>query len=170
LDQVEIFHCAGQPVESPSAYRKVFPKFTEFRLALVTPNQLKVRRVVAVPSLAALQFGLGLRQGAQPAALMAEIFVKNRSGVEQKIFSRHFNPVSQRFTSGFSVADRLFTRLFKPELYLQEEPWEDEELDLSPFAMQEVELIFAARAKEEISRSADSAVLWSEPQIVMTSY
>jgi hypothetical protein len=67
----------------------------------------------------------------------------------------------------------VYSRRLKLTERFEDQNWSDEELDLSAFAGQDVEIVFTSKAEGEVRHqnyplaAPDAIVLWSEPQIIV---
>jgi hypothetical protein len=141
---------AGQPVYHANNYRDVHRLHPEPRFCILTFDQFEVRIPARIPEDASLRFGLGFKQNATRYPYVAEIFIHDSMSQQRKLFGRSLK-LTERF---------------------EDQRWFEEEIDLSPFSGQQVEVIFTCRAEGAVEHQAyplavpDGIVLWSEPQII----
>jgi len=141
---------AGQAIYDPNNYRDVHRLFPEPRFCILTFNQFEVRIPATMPKNARLRFGLGFKQNATRFPYIGQIWVLDARGQRHALFSRPLK-----------LTDRF-----------EDQHWSEEEVDLSPFAGQSVEIVFTCKATGTVEHQPyplgvpDGIVLWSEPQIV----
>lgn len=141
---------AGQTIHRPNDYRDVHRLFPEPRFCILTFDQFEVRIPATVPKNARLHFGLGFKQNATRFPYIGQIWVHDARGQRQALFSRMLK-LTERF---------------------EDQHWSEEQVDLSHFAGQTVEVVFTCRATGAVEHQPyplgipDGIVLWSEPQIV----
>lgn len=150
MAQGTILSRAGQPIYAANTYRDVHRLHPEARFCILTFDQFEVRIPVEIPVRAALRFGLGFKQNATRYPYVAQVFLQDPTGRQHPIFSRSLM-LTQRF---------------------EDQRWTEEEVDLSRFAGQQVEVGFTCKAVGPVEHQAypvavpDAIVLWSEPQII----
>ncbi len=141
---------AGQAVYHPNNYRDVHRLFPEPRFCILTFDQFEVRIPAKIPKNARLRFGLGFKQNATRFPYMGQIWVHDAKGELRALFSRTLK-LTERF---------------------EDQHWSEEQVDLSAFAGQSVEIVFTCKATGAVEHQPyplgvpDGIVLWSEPQIV----
>jgi len=141
---------AGQAIYHPNNYRDVHRLFPEPRFCILTFDQFEVRIPASVPKNARLRFGLGFKQNATRFPYIGQIWVHDAKGQKHALFSRTLK-LTERF---------------------EDQHWFEEQVDLSPFAGQSVEIVFTCKATGAVEHQPyplgvpDGIVLWSEPQIV----
>ncbi len=149
--QSKVLSHAGQAVYHPNNYRDVHRLFPETRFCILTFDQFEIRFPARIPANACLRFGLGFKQNTTPFPYLAEIYIQDESGFEHPIYSRRLK-LTERF---------------------EDQHWTSEEVDLSRFAGQAVEIVLTCRAEGEVQHQnyplavPDGIVLWSEPQILV---
>lgn len=147
----KILSHAGQAVYDPNNYRDVHRLFPEPRFCILTFDQFEVRFVARIPANALLRFGLGFKQNTTAFPYLGEILIRDASGVVHPVYSRRLH-LTERF---------------------EDQHWNEEEVDLSRFSGQAVEIVFTCRAEGKVQHQnyplavPDGIVLWSEPQILV---
>ncbi len=140
---------AGQAIYHPNNYRDVHRLFPEPRFCILTFDQFEVRIPVSIPKNARLRFGLGFKQNATRFPYIGQIWL-DAKGQRHDVFSRTLK-LTERF---------------------EDQHWSEEQVDLSAFAGQSVEIVFTCKATGAVEHQPyplgvpDGIVLWSEPQIV----
>src|SRR5262245_26652546 len=140
---------AGQAIYHPNNYRDVHRLFPEPRFCLLTFDQFEVRIPVTIPGNARLRFGLGFKQNATRFPYIGQIWVNDSKGERHALFSRTLK-LTERF---------------------EDQHWSEEQVDLSSFTGQAVEIVFTCKATGTVEHQPypigvpDGIVLWSEPQI-----
>src|SRR6185503_3591081 len=141
---------AGQAIYHLNNYRDVHRLFPEPRFCILTFDQFEVRIPASIPKNARLRFGVGFKQNATRFPYIGQIWVHDARGEEHALFSLKL-PLTERF---------------------EDQHWSDEQVDLSSFAGQSVEIVFTCKATGAVEHPPyplgvpDAIVLWSEPQIV----
>jgi len=145
---------AGQAIYHPNNYRDVHRLFPEPRFCILTFDQFEVRIPARIPQSARLRFGLGFKQNATRFPYIGQIWVNDAKGGRHALFSRKLK-LTERF---------------------EDQHWFEEQVDLSPFAGQSVEIVFTCKATGAVDHQSyplgvpDGIVLWSEPQIVTGAF
>ena len=140
---------AGQAIYHPNNYRDVHRLFPEPRFCILTFDQFEVRIPATIPKDARLHFGLGFKQNATRFPYIGQIWVNDAKGQRHALFSRTLK-LTERF---------------------EDQHWSEEQVDVSPFAGQSVEIVFTCKATGAVEHQPypigvpDGIVLWSEPQI-----
>ena len=146
----KIASSAGQTIYHPNSYRDVHRLFPEPRFCILTFDQFEVRIPAPIPNNARLHFGLGFKQNATRFPYIGQIWVNDAKGERHALFSRTLK-LTERF---------------------DDQHWSEEQVDMSPFAGQSVEIVFTCKATGAVEHQPypigvpDGIVLWSEPQIV----
>jgi hypothetical protein len=141
---------AGQAIYHPNNYRDVHRLFPEPRFCILTFDQFEVRIPASIPGNARLRFGLGFKQNATRFPYIGQIWMRDAKGQRHDLFSRTLK-LTERF---------------------EDQHWFEEEVDLSTFAGQSVEIVFTCKATGAVEHQPyplgvpDGIVLWSEPQII----
>ena len=141
---------AGQVVYHPNNYRDVHRLFPEPRFCILTFDQFEVRIPAKIPKNARLRFGLGFKQNATRFPYMGQIWVYDAKGERRALFSRTLK-LTERF---------------------EDQHWSEEQVDLSAFGGQSVEIVFTCKAMGAVEHQPyplsvpDGIALWSEPQIL----
>jgi len=144
---------AGQAIYHPNNYRDVHRLFPEPRFCLLTFDQFEVCIPATIPKNARLRFGLGFKQNATRFPYLGQILVQDAKGERHALFSKLL-PLTERF---------------------EDQRWSEEQVDLSFFAGQSIEIVFTCKANGTVEHQPyplgvpDGIVLWSEPQIVTRS-
>jgi hypothetical protein len=98
--------------------------FPEPRFCILTFDQFEVRIPASIPKNARLRFGVGFKQNATRFSYIGQIWVHDARGEKHALFSRTL-PLTERF---------------------DDQHWSDEQIDLSSFAGQSVEIVFTCKA------------------------
>ena len=124
--------------------------FPEPRFCILTFDQFEVRIPAKIPKNARLRFGLGFKQNATRFPYMGQIWVHDAKGERCALFSRTLK-LTERF---------------------EDQHWSEEQVDLSAFGGQSVEIVFTCKAMGAVEHQPyplgvpDGIALWSEPQIL----